>query len=97
MHRQPRPVGKGFVGKDATKVTPKQETVMKEADLFRQYAEEAMLRASSKSTNANERRALINLACRYSQAALMSERIVLGSSFVPSPRRPALKETHPVF
>ena len=97
MHRQPRPVGKGFVGKDATKVTPKQDTVMKEADLFRQSAEEAMRTASSKSTNADERRALINLACRYSQAALMSERIVLGSSFVPSPRRPALKETHPVF
>ena len=49
---------------------------MKEADLFRQYVEEAMRRASSKSTNADERRALINLACRYSQAALMSERIV---------------------
>ena len=35
-----------------------------------------MRTASSKSTNADERRALINLACRYSQAALMSERIV---------------------
>ena len=46
---------------------------MKEADLFRQYAKEAMRRASSKSTNADERRALINLACRYAQAALMSE------------------------
>jgi hypothetical protein len=78
-------------------VSPKQETVMKEADLFRRYAKEAMRGASSKSTNADERRALINLACRYSQAALMSDRIVLGSSFVPSPRDPAPKETDLVF
>ena len=92
---QPRPVGKCFVAKDATKVSPKQETVMKEADLFLQYAEEAMRRASSKSTNADERRALINLACRYSQAALMSERIVLGSSFVPSPPSPGAKGDPP--
>ena len=53
--------------------------------------------SSSKSANALQRRALVNLACRYAQAALMSEGIVLGSSFVPSPRHPALKETHPVF
>ena len=70
---------------------------MKEADLFRQYAKEAMRWSSSKSASTDERRALINLACRYTQAALMSEGIVLGSSFVPSRRRPALKETHPVF
>ena len=70
---------------------------MKEADLFRQYAKEAMRWSSSKSASAGERRALINLACRYSQAALMSERIVLGSSFVPSPRHSALKETDLVF
>ena len=70
---------------------------MKEADLFRQYAKKAMRWSSSKSASADERLALINLACRYTQAALMSERIVWGSSFVPSPRRPALKETHPVF
>jgi hypothetical protein len=53
--------------------------------------------SSSKFASALERRALVNLACRYAQAALMSEGVVLGSSFVPSPRRPALKETHPVF
>ena len=41
--------------------------------------------SSSKSASALERRALVNLACRYAQAALMSEGIVLGSSFVPSP------------
>jgi hypothetical protein len=71
--------------------------VVKEADLFRQYAEEAMRLSSSKSASADERRALINLACRYAQAALMNEGSVLGSSFVPSPSHPALKETHPVF
>ena len=70
---------------------------MKDADLFRQYAKEAMRWSCSKSTGADEKRALINLACRYAQAALMSEGVVLGSSFIPSPRHPALKETHPVF
>ena len=58
---------------------------MKEADLFRQYPKEAMRWSFSKSASALERRALVNLACRYAQAALMSEGIVLGSSFVPSP------------
>jgi hypothetical protein len=70
---------------------------MKEADLFRQFAKQAMRWSSSKSTSADEKMALINLACRYEQAALMSEGVVLGSSFIPSPRHPALKETHPVF
>jgi hypothetical protein len=32
-----------LVAKDATKVSPKQDTVMKEADLFRQYAKEAQI------------------------------------------------------
>jgi hypothetical protein len=45
---------------------------MKEADLFRQFAKEAMRWSSSKSASADERWALINLACRYAQAALMS-------------------------
>jgi hypothetical protein len=70
---------------------------VKDADLFRRYAEEAMRWSTSKSASADERRALINLACRYAQAALMSEGRVLGSSFVPSPSHPALQETHPVF
>jgi hypothetical protein len=70
---------------------------MKEADLFRQFAKEAMRWSSSKSTSADEKRALINLARRYTQTALMSEGVVLGSNFIPSPRHPALKETHPVF
>jgi hypothetical protein len=70
---------------------------MKEADLFRQYAKEAMRWSSSKSANADEKWALVNLAYSYAQAALMSERGMLGSSFIPSPRHPALEETHPVF
>ncbi len=57
---------------------------MTEANLFRQYAKEAM-RSSSKSTNENEKRDLIGLACMWGQAALTSER-VFGSSFVSSPR-----------
>ncbi len=57
---------------------------MTEADLFRQYAKEAM-HSSSKSTNENERRDLEGLACIWAQAALTSER-VFGSSFVSSPR-----------
>jgi hypothetical protein len=69
---------------------------MTEADLFRQCAQEAM-RGSSKSASTDERRPLVNLACRYAQAALMSEGNVLGSSFVRSPSHPALEETHPVF
>ena len=57
---------------------------MSEADLFRQYAKEA-IHGSSKATNENEKRSLIDLACIWAQAALMSER-VLGSSFISSPR-----------
>jgi hypothetical protein len=57
---------------------------MSEADLFRQYAKEAM-RGSSKAKSENEKRTLSDLACTWSQAALLSER-VLGSSFVSSPR-----------
>jgi hypothetical protein len=57
---------------------------MTEAELFRQYAKEAM-HSSSKSTTENERRDLERLACVWAQAALKSER-VFGSSFVSSPR-----------
>jgi hypothetical protein len=46
---------------------------MTEADLFRQYAQEAMRWSSSKSTSTDERRALVNLACGYAQTALLSE------------------------
>ena len=37
------------------------------ADLFRQYAKGAMRWSSSKSASALERRALVNLACRYAK------------------------------
>ncbi len=57
---------------------------MSEADLFRQYAKEAM-REASEVTSDDEKRSLIDLACIWVQAALMSER-VFGSSFVSSPR-----------
>jgi hypothetical protein len=56
---------------------------MSEADLFRQYAKEA-IHGSSKATNENEKQSLTDLACIWVQAALMSER-VLGSSFISSP------------
>jgi len=69
---------------------------MSDADLFRQYAKEAM-QGSSKATNENEKQTLVELACTWAQAALMSEGVVLGSSFNPSPRHPRLEEAHPVF
>jgi len=68
---------------------------MKEADLFRRYAHQAT-RWSSKATSQEEKNALMALACTWAQAALRSER-VLGSSFIPSPHYPSLKETHPVL
>ena len=57
---------------------------MSDADLFRQYSEEA-IRGSSKATDENEKRSLIDLASTWAQAALLRER-VLGSSFISSPR-----------
>jgi hypothetical protein len=68
---------------------------MNEADLFRQYAQEAA-HSSSTATSQKEKDALMALAHTWAQAALMSER-VLGSSFIPSPQYPGLKETHPVL
>ena len=68
---------------------------MKEADLFRQYAQEAA-RSSSNATSQEENDALMALACTWAQAALMSER-VLRSGFIPSLHYPSLKETHPVL
>lgn len=56
---------------------------MSEADLFRQYAKEAM-HESSEVASDDEKRSLIDLACIWVQAALMSER-VFGSSFSSSP------------
>ncbi len=56
---------------------------MSDADLFRQYAKEAM-HESSKVTSENDKQTLVDLACTWAQAALVSER-VFGSSFIASP------------
>jgi hypothetical protein len=76
-------------------VSRKPEAVMKEADLFRQYSEEAV-HSSSHAKSKNEKQALIDLACTWAHAALMSERLS-GSSFVSPPPGLAPKETHHVF
>ena len=55
---------------------------MSDADLYRQYAKEAM-HVSSKVANENEKRTLVDVAYTWALAGLMSDR-VLGSSFVPS-------------
>jgi hypothetical protein len=47
---------------------------MSDADLFRQYAKEAM-HVSSEATSENEKQTLIELACTWAQAALMSEKV----------------------
>ena len=57
---------------------------MSDADLYRQYAREAMDR-SSKVKDENEKQALIDLAVTWAQAALMSDQS-MGSSFVLSLR-----------
>ena len=56
---------------------------MTEADMFQQYAKEAM-GSSAKSTNENDKRDVVDLACTWARAALTSER-VLVSSFTLSP------------
>jgi len=56
---------------------------MSDADLFRQYAKEA-LRESSSIKDESEKQALIDLAFTWTQAAMASDR-VFGSSFIPSP------------
>jgi hypothetical protein len=58
---------------------------MSDADLYRQYAKEAM-HGSSKVKDENEKQVLVDLAFTWAQAALMSDR-VLGSSFVADSRQ----------
>lgn len=58
---------------------------MSDADLYREYAKEAM-DGSSNVKDENEKQALVDLAFTWVQAALMSDR-VLGSSFVPDSRQ----------
>jgi hypothetical protein len=62
---------------------------MSDADLFRQYAKEAM-RPASKSTSENEARVLVDLACTWARAALAGEKI-LGPNFR---RRGTLTKPH---
>jgi hypothetical protein len=62
---------------------------MSDADLFRQYAKEAMC-GSAEATTENEKQGLLDLACTWVQAALASER-VWGSSFTSQP--PEVKTT----
>jgi hypothetical protein len=57
---------------------------MGEADLFRQYAKEAM-HVSSKITSENEKRTLVDVACTWALAALMRKK-VMGASLISSPR-----------
>ena len=54
------------------------------------------MHSSSHAKSESEKQALMDLACTWAQAALMSER-VLGSSFVSPPPDLAPKETHHVF
>jgi hypothetical protein len=55
---------------------------MSNANVFRQFAEEA-LRGSSEAVSQDEKRALEELACTWAQAALMSDR-VFGFALVPA-------------
>jgi hypothetical protein len=64
---------------------------MREANLFRQYAKEA-IHGSSKAKSENEKRALIDLACTWAKAAVASER-VWGRSYTSPPR--GVVEPHP--
>jgi hypothetical protein len=68
---------------------------MSEADLFRQYAKEAM-REAADVTSENEKRSLTDLACTWVRAALMSDRVI-GSSSTSSPSDVAevASPTHP--
>ena len=56
---------------------------MSDANIFRQFAEEAM-RDSSEAMGQDEKRALEELACTWAKAALMSDRIF---GFAPAPAR----------
>jgi len=56
---------------------------MSDANVFRQFAEEAM-RDSSEATGQDEKRVLEELACTWAKAALMSDRIF---GFAPAPAR----------
>ena len=58
---------------------------MSKADQFREYAEEAM-RWARQSKTENERRALIDLALTWTQAAVQSEHIFGVNDSAPEAR-----------
>jgi hypothetical protein len=69
---------------------------MKEADLFRQYAQEAA-RSSSNATSQEEKRCS-NAACLHMGSSGVNEREGAGvKQLHSSPHYPSLRETHPVF
>jgi hypothetical protein len=53
---------------------------MSESDLFRQYAEEA-LRWVAQSKTEEEKQLLLELVCTWTQAAVVSERTVVGRPY----------------
>ena len=59
---------------------------MREANLFRQYAKEA-IHGSSKVKSQNEKRALIDLACTWAKAAVASERVWRSELYLVAARR----------
>jgi hypothetical protein len=59
---------------------------MREADLFRQYAKEA-IHESSKAKSENEKRALIDLACTWAKAAMAGERVWGSELYLAAARR----------
>jgi hypothetical protein len=79
---------------------------MSEGTLFRQYVKEA-IRGSSKAKSENDKRALIDLACTWAQAALASERVWTsnytslprdaGRSHIPVAFLTKRAASHPVF
>jgi hypothetical protein len=60
---------------------------MSKADQFRIYAKEAML-WSRKSKTEEARNAMIDLARTWTEAAVMSERIIVGVGSPPEARAP---------
>ena len=65
--------------RNGQQVSPSREAVMTDADLFQEFAKEA-LRQASKAKSESERLALNDLALTWVNAALASDRI-FGSSF----------------
>ena len=58
---------------------------MSESDQFRQYAEEALLWAARSKTK-EEKQLLLELVCTWTQAAVVSEGMVVGPT-IQEPRK----------